>query len=126
MAASRPGRRGRAGQGEEVVAFGVLEVERVGEGVEDALGGATEAAALHPYVVVDRDPGQHGDLLAAQPGDPSVPSVRRQPRLLGRDPGAAGAEEVTDLRAKVNRRHVPHVRPGRRRGGRPWQYPERL
>ena len=106
---------GRAGEGEEVVALGVLEVQRVGERVEDALGGAAEAAALHAHVVVDRDAGEHGDLLAAQPCDPTVAAVRRQPGLLGRDPGAAGAEEVTDLRAQVHGGHAPTVgRPARR------------
>ena len=68
------------GQGEEVVALGLVELQGVGEGVEDALGGAGEAAALHAHVVVDRDTGEHGDLFAAQPLDPAVAAVRGQTR----------------------------------------------
>ena len=106
-----------AGQGEEVVALGVLEVQGARQGVEDALGRAREAAAFEAHVVVDRDPGEHRDLFATQTLDPAVPAVRRQPGLLGADPGAAGTEEVTDLRAQVDTGHASTL--GRPAGCRP-------
>ena len=76
---------GLPGEGEEVVAFGVVELQGDGEGVEDAVGGAGEVAAFHADVVVDRDAGEHGDLLAAQAFDAAVAAVRGQSALLGGD-----------------------------------------
>ena len=49
------------------------------------------------------------DLLAAEPGNPA-PAVRAQPRLLRRDPGAAGGEELADLLFRV---HEMQRKPGR-------------
>src|SRR3954452_7875610 len=40
---------------EQVRALGVVEAQPTGEGVEHALGGAAEIAALHPVVVIDAD-----------------------------------------------------------------------
>jgi hypothetical protein len=77
--------------------LGLVELQRLGERLEHALGCPREAAALHPHVVVDRHPGQHRDLLAAQALDAAVAAVRRQAGLLRSDPRAAGAEEVADL-----------------------------
>ena len=95
------------GQREQVGAFGLVELERVGEGVEDALGGAGEAAALHAHVVVDRDAGEHRDLLAPQALDAAVAAVGRQAGLLGGDPGAPRAEELADLGAQVDGAMAP-------------------
>jgi hypothetical protein len=44
-----------------VRAFGVVETQRVGEGFEHAVGDACEVSALDPGVVLDADPGEHGD-----------------------------------------------------------------
>ena len=87
----------RAGEVEEVRALGVVELERAGQRLQHALGDAADVAALQAGVVRDADAGQDGDLLAAQPGNAATP-VGVQPRLLGRDPGAAGGEELADLR----------------------------
>ena len=93
------------GQREEVGPLGLVELERVGERVEDALGGAGEAAALHAHVVVDRDAGEHRDFLAPEPLHPAVAAVCRQARLLGGDPGAPRAQELADLGAQVDAGH---------------------
>ena len=53
-------------------ALGVVEVQRVGEGFEDLVGGAGGVAALQAFVVLDAHPGQRGDLFAAQPGYASL------------------------------------------------------
>ena len=70
--------------------------------VEDALGRAGEVAPFEPVVVVGADPGQEGDLFAAQPLDASGAVGGRQPDLLRGDPGPPGGEELTDLGAGVH------------------------
>ena len=75
-AASGLGRRGGVGgadQVEQVGAFGVVEQQGAGDGVQDGVGGAAGVAALQPGVVRDADPGQQRDLLAAQARDPAGP-----------------------------------------------------
>ena len=82
--------------------LGLVELQRVGDAVDDALGDAGGVAALEPGVVLDRDAGEEGDLLAAQARDPpAVAAVDGQPGLLGADPGPAGGQELPDLAADV-------------------------
>ncbi|WP_333772305.1 hypothetical protein [Streptomyces sp. IBSBF 3136] len=53
---------------EQVLAFGVVEVEGAGHAVQDAaVGGTREIASLQSQVVVDRHTGQHRGLFTAQP-----------------------------------------------------------
>ena len=123
-AARRRGGRGARGadQPEEVVALGLVELEGVDEPVQDAVGDAADAAALEAGVVLDADPGEQGDLLAAQPGDAAVRAVHGQAGLLGRDLGAAGGEELPEV---VLGGHAP-PRYARPTGcGSPCQYPSR-
>ena len=96
-ARARPGRLGGAGEVEEVGALGVVELQRPGQCLQHALGGAAHVAAFQARVVLDAHAGQDGDLFAAQSGN-ATSTVGRQPGLLGRDPGAAGGQELTDLR----------------------------
>ena len=81
-------RAGGAGEVEQVGALGVVEPQRVGERLEDDVGGAGGVAALQALVVLDADPGQRGDLLAPQPRHTTL-AVGRQAGLLGRDLGAS-------------------------------------
>src|SRR4051795_1900925 len=104
----RPGRLGGAGEVEQVGALGVIELERAGQRVQHALGGAAHVSALQAGVVRDAHAGQDGDLPAAQSGNAAT-AVRRQPHLLGGDPGAAGGEELADLLLGV---HGIQRRPG--------------
>ena len=80
-----------------MVAFGLVELQGVHEPVEDAVGDAADAAALETGVVLDADPGEQRDLLAAQPGHAAVGAVDGQAGLVGRDLGAAGGEELADV-----------------------------
>jgi hypothetical protein len=107
-AASAPRAR-LPGEGEEVFAFGLVQLQRRGQGLEHALGGAGQAAALHAHVVVHRDPGEHRHLLAAQPLDPAVAPVRRKARLLRGDARPPRTQEFADLTAQVHRCHAPTV-----------------
>ena len=49
-------------------ALGLVELEGVGDAVDDAFGDAGGVAALEADVVLRGDPGQQCDLLAAQAG----------------------------------------------------------
>src|SRR3954453_10659594 len=75
---------GGASEVEEMGALGVVEPQRIGERVEDAVGGAGRVAALEALVVLGAHPRQRGNLLAAQSGH-LAPPVARQASLLRRD-----------------------------------------
>ena len=93
-----------------MLAFGVVELQRVRDALEHLVQGAREIAALHPDVVVDAHAGQQRDLFSPQPLDaPVTAAVGGQPGLTGSDPNAAGGEEVTDLGMVV---HGVQGRPG--------------
>ena len=98
-----------AGQVEQVGAFGFVELQGTGDGFEDAVGDTGEVAALEPGVVVDADPGEHGDLLAAQARHPPVGAVGRQSDVLWGDAGAAGGEELAHV---VPVDHADHATTG--------------
>jgi hypothetical protein len=63
-------------------------LERAGERVEHALGDPVEVAPFEAGVVVDADPGEQRDFLAAQAGDAPVIAVGGQPGLPRRDLGS--------------------------------------
>jgi hypothetical protein len=95
-----PARRvGRASEVEQVDTFGLVEPERTGDGVEDAVGHACEVALLQPGVVVGGHTREHRDLLTTQAGHPAVAAVDGQAGLFGGDLGPAGDKEVADLGA---------------------------
>ena len=84
------------------IAFGLVELECLGDAVDDALGDAGGVAALQPGVVLAGDAGEQSDLLAAQSGDPAaVSAVDGQSGLLGGDPGPSRAEELPDLGPEI-------------------------
>ena len=85
---------GGAGQIEQVLPLGLAELQGPAECVEHALGHPGEIAPLQLRVVLDADPGQVGDLTAAQARHPAVTAIDRHPRLLGGDLGPAGAEKA--------------------------------
>ena len=95
---------GRPGQVEQMDPLGLVELQRGGQGVEDALGDPAEIAPLEPDVVVDADPGEQGDLLPAEPGDASVAAVRGQAGPIRADPGPPRAQELARLLPVV---HTP-------------------
>jgi hypothetical protein len=93
--------RGACGveQVEQVRAFGVVELERVRDAVDDALGGTWGVTALQSDVVLRRNARENRNFLTAQARDASpVAAVDGQTCLLRRDPGATGREELADLR----------------------------
>jgi hypothetical protein len=107
---------GGAGQVVEVGAFGLIQLEGAGEGVEDVRGSPAELAALYAGVVLDADTGEQGDFFATQAGHAPVAAVGGQPGLLRRDLGAAGSEEFSDVALGA---HVSQVRPIGSNGGCP-------
>ena len=122
--AARLGRRRRRGRGvvggagevEQVGAFGFVELQGAGDGFEDAVGDAGEVPAFEPGVVVDADPGEHGDLFAAQAGHAPVGAVGREPDILRGEAGAAGGEELAHVVPVVHAGHAT-TGPARAVGG---------
>jgi hypothetical protein len=72
---------------EQVRALGVVELQRPRQRFEHALRDTVHVAPLQAGVVGDADAGEHGDLLAAQPGH-AADAVVGQPDLVGRQLGA--------------------------------------
>ena len=95
--ARRPLGVGGPGEVREVVALRLVELERVGDRLEDAVRDAARVAPLEPRVVLDADPGEQRDLLAPEAATrrwrPNVGSPTRS----GVSFGAAGGEELSDL-----------------------------
>jgi hypothetical protein len=69
-AAQRAGRAGGAEQVDQVRPPGLVELQRMRDAVDDALGDAGGGAAFEAGVVLDRDAGKEGRLLAPQTLDP--------------------------------------------------------
>ncbi|MDX6261329.1 MAG: hypothetical protein QOH84_3017 [Kribbellaceae bacterium] len=89
------------GEVEEVGSFGVIQLERSGEGFEHAGGGAGDLATLEPCVVLDAEPGDGRDLTAPQTGD-TPGAGRGEPGLVRSDARAAGREELAYLLTVVH------------------------
>ena len=87
-------------------AFGLVELQGAGDAFEDVVGHAVGVAALESRVVLDADPGEHRDLLAAQPADAPVRAVDGEAGLFGGDLGATGGEELADAVLAVHAVHA--------------------
>ena len=82
-------------------AFGVVELQGAGERVEHRRRHPAEGAAFQLGVVLDADPGQGGDLAAAQPRDAALTDVG-QAGLLRGDLGPPRGQELADLGSVVH------------------------
>jgi hypothetical protein len=82
------------GEVEEVGALGLVEPECACEGFQHGLRNAGEVAVFEARVVVRADPGEQGDLVAAESGDAAVGAEERQTGLLGGDLGPSRGQEV--------------------------------
>jgi hypothetical protein len=83
--------------------FGLVELQRSGDSVQDGVGGTGQVPAFHAHVVIDAHPGEQRDLLASQPLDPAVAfPVGRQARLRGRDALAPRDEELANLGSVIH------------------------
>jgi hypothetical protein len=69
-------------------AFGVVELQRAGQRVQNAVGHSAEVSAFEAGVVLDADAGERGDLATAEAFDPAG-AVRGYARLLRADLRAA-------------------------------------
>jgi hypothetical protein len=94
-------------------ALSVVEPQRVGNGVQDAVGGTGGVAALQALVVLDAHAGQRGDLLAAQAGHLAAAEAA-QPGLLGRDLRTPAGQELRELVGGVHVVQATPVRASRR------------
>ena len=110
--AARPGgrRRGLAGHPEQVVAFVGGEHQGPGQRGQHLARGVRAAGLLQPDVVVDRQAGQLGHFLTAQPrGAPPCRVRAGRPTWRGLQPGAAGAQEGRQLGAVDHGPSVPQL-----------------
>ena len=98
--------------------FGVVELQGAGDRVEDGGGDAGDRAAFELGVVLDADPGEGGDLAAAQPGHPAGADVG-QARLLRGDLGSPRDQELADLGTVV---HAVDATADPASAGMPYQY----
>lgn len=64
-------------------ALDLIQLQRPSERLQDLVGDPAGVAALKARVVLDRDAGQQGYFLPAQPGHPPVPAVGRKAGLGG-------------------------------------------
>ncbi len=76
-----------------MAAFGRRQAQCLGQGVQDAGGGARAARLLKPYVVVDGDMGQLRHLLAAQARGPAR-GVGGEAEVVRAQGGAALPQEA--------------------------------
>ena len=86
-------------------AFGVVESQRPGERIQDALRDAIHIAALKAGVVRDAHTCENPDLLAAQSGN-AARAVAGYAGLVRGDACAAGGQELADLGLGVHNRRV--------------------
>jgi hypothetical protein len=84
-----------------VIGLRLIELQRAGEGIQDLDGHAGEVSALHPRVVLDADPGEHGHLFAAQAGHPATPAADDSRPVRG-DPVPARMQELSHLRSMIH------------------------
>jgi len=66
-----------------VPAFGLVELQRPGERLQDAVGHPGEVAALELGVVLHAHPGEVGDLPALEAGHPPVGREGGRPAAVG-------------------------------------------
>ena len=69
---------------DQVVALGLVQQQGIRDGLQDVVGDAGQVAAFQTGVVLDADPGEEGDLGAAQPGNAAV-RPGRELHLVGAD-----------------------------------------
>jgi hypothetical protein len=96
---------GRTAQVKQVGAFGLVELKRVRDAVEDSVGCAGQVSSLHADVIVNADAREQGDLLASEPLHPAVAAVGGESGLRGRDALAPRDEELADLGSAVHDHH---------------------
>jgi hypothetical protein len=103
LAAARPHWRrvGGSDKVHEVGVLGVVELQGPCQCLEDAVRDPLDVAALEAGVIRNADPGEDGDLFAAQSGD-AARAVARQSNLVRADPGPTGGQELADLGLSVH------------------------
>jgi hypothetical protein len=84
----------------------VVELQDIGDSVDDLLGGVTITSLLESEVVLGADAREEGDLFAAQSGHAPA-SAGREPDLLRPHQFTASAEEFAE---EVRIAHANRVR----------------
>jgi hypothetical protein len=77
-----------------VLLFGLIEVQRPSQSLQNRIRDPRKVPALEPGVVVEAHPGQRRDLFTPQPRYPPLFAVCWQPGLLRGDPRPAADQKV--------------------------------
>jgi hypothetical protein len=77
--------------------FDLVQAQCAGERDEYGLGHGALSALFQAAVVVDAEPREHRQLLAAQSGNPSWPGERLDPGLGGGKPVPACTQERAEV-----------------------------
>ena len=91
-----------AGQIEQMLPFGVVKLQRPRHRLQHRPRRPRQMAPLEPAVVVDAQPGEHGDLLPPQARNAPVPAVAGQAGLLRSDSRPAADQKVPDVLAVIH------------------------
>src|SRR6266498_794557 len=97
---------------EKLCSLGLGELKRTSERFQNGLRSARHIAALEARVVIDADPGEERDFLPAEPWNTPLTAEGPQTRLLRRDLGSPGGQELADLVPRVHRTRVTPRRSG--------------
>lgn len=87
---------GGVAQAQQVCAFSIIEIESVGDGVEDSVGRSCVTSLLEALVVVGAEAGEDGDLLAAKASH-AASATGLKPKLLRCRLLPTRAQEQTQL-----------------------------
>lgn len=85
-----------------MLALGLAQPQRARDRVQHGAGDVLAVALFEAGVVGHADPGQLGQLLAAQPGHPAASAVVGESDVLGAQAGPAGTEELTQFGALIH------------------------
>jgi hypothetical protein len=86
---------------EQIRPFDLVELQGPSKRVEHTVGDTLEVSTFDACVIGGADAGQDGNLLAAQPRDPTA-AIGGQTHLVRGDLGPAGGQELSDLASCVH------------------------
>lgn len=91
-----------------MVMFGIVELQCIGNSVQNCRRDAGKITTFHPRIVFDTHAREHGHLFPPQSGDTTTPAAD-DVRLFRGDSCPPGTQEVACLRSvihAVQRRHI--------------------
>lgn len=84
-----------------MLTFYRIQPQRLRDGIQHRLRKVQGAALFQTHIVIDTDPGHHGQLLAAQTGHPAAAAVIGQADLLRAQPRPPGTQEFAEFGTSI-------------------------